>query len=307
MPTSLRTYILIIFLFVVQQCAFGQTTPPEWFTYPKDGEYVGVSIKGNDDYNSQEGEIKSAVISAFMSYFLQNAVNGVRFNQLIQSIKDGECITQNHHTELAYNTVIGYDLVRLEKDAEGHLWVAIKPITDQRSHNLGYFSCFIQQYAQVKEENDKSLCAFKYGVLCKYKSLSGDSIVLDMSCEEKHNNQEPDQFNQHILYQIKTKESRYHIGLEEGMQTLRHCSQPSALISQKVSTKGLGHIEPKTETSTDVGISYWLCNIKTLLNTDLYEEAHQSDAKLLVNTFNKKATKTHATFFHKNTCFMYNQ
>lgn len=302
MQTSRKTYSFILLLFITQLCVYGQTTPPDWFTYPREGEYVGVSVKMSESYG-ENCEVKSAVMSAFLSYFLQKSKKDLRFGQISHSYNSTGVTTTKSSTELHWNEIIGYDLVRLEKDKDGLVWVAIKPITDQKSHNLGYLKLNIKGFEECLKEKNKQSTNASWNATGIYVTLQKDTILFEATCGESYDDQHPNVLHQSVMYNVQT------IG---SFGVLRGNDQPKKLtcnylvpkwMSQQTLSKGLGNITPTKATSSNVGASFLLCQLKALMQPHLYEFKKSATNNLA----DKKATKTHAVFFDQTNCYLYNQ
>ncbi|MBQ8866487.1 MAG: hypothetical protein IJ013_02030 [Bacteroidaceae bacterium] len=301
MKSMCRTYSLLLsVLFTI--ATYGQSTPPEWFTYPKKGEYVGVSVS-LDEKMGHDCEMKSAVMSALISYFLQCEMREVGFKSASQSIQTDSEEYGDQQTRLFWKNIIGYELVRMEKDAEGRVWVSIKPITEQTSHDMGVFSMMMNKSSNWSDKNNSKSVQFVLDLTCCYHTLMGDSVNMNLSWSEAVNGGSP-QPRQAFKYHIATNRSLGSVGLDGKAKISKDKSDgedaPIEWMKNQASSKGYVGDFPYVASYSDLGGSYLLALSEALLSIELYVLNDSNEVEY------KKPTKTVATFFHGDACFMYN-
>lgn len=147
----LKIGVALLLLFVCT-AMHGQSTPPEWFTYPKEGEYVGVSVKMENQVG-RDCEMLSAIQSALLSYLLQNEMEEVVFQDLIRSVSSEGRSVSDALSQLSSRFALGYELVRMEKDTDGRMWVAIKPVADNEMGTFCLVSLSVKGLTELVEKN----------------------------------------------------------------------------------------------------------------------------------------------------------
>lgn len=310
MITIFRKLSIALLTFWVCNALYGQSNPPEWFTYPKEGEYVGVSAKLDKESATQDSYVKSAIMSALVSYFLQSEEKNVAYSSITTGNSNGKTNYYESLSELFTEQFFGYELVRLEKDEEGYVWVAIKPITDQKSLSYGRFAIVAKDISDLKEKDGK-MSSFNKGlnVSCAYETFS-DSIAFNMEWNigmESGTTSEPASFES-FKYIINTDRSPGSVGLDGkdntttvNMSQQEKQSAPLERMHKQAVSKGFTGKKPYTSAQSDKGGAYLLALLDALLQKELYVINHDTN-----RTERKKASKTYATFFSGDECFIFN-
>lgn len=295
--------------------AHGQSTPPEWFTYPKQGEYVGVSVK-MENRVGQDCEMKSAVMSALISYLLQNEMKEADFRELISSVSSEERSKSDALCQLSSRFALDYELVRMEKDADGRVWVAIRTVAD---NEMGTSCLMLLSGKGITELVEKNGEMDSYNMSKMFSCSSvheNDTVVMDLKWEiskeslsdvvKYANQKESSPYPiQSFAYQIETNRSWGNVGLDGKKDTLKAepNKEPAPIewMRKQASEKGYKGILPNSASFSDIGSSYLSALLETLMKSELYvvnPETKQVERK--------KATRTYATFFHEGECFIFN-
>lgn len=293
----------------------GQSTPPEWFTYPKQGEYVGVSVK-MENRVGQDSEIKSAIVSALVSYFLQNEMKEVDFRELITSMSSAERSKSDALSLLSSKYALGYELVRMEKDADGRVWVAIRPVADNEPGTLCQVLLMGEGATEMVEKNGV-VDSYNMSKKLSCASVHGkDTVEIDFTWAIRKESlsdgvrwvkqNDPSSYPvQSFVYRVETSRSGGNVGLDGKKDTLT--AEPSKepvpmeWMRKQASAKGYKGISPNSASLSDLGGGYLSALLETLMKSELYvinPETKQVERK--------KATRTYATFFHEGECFIFN-
>lgn len=304
-----------LLLLLVCTAMHGQSTPPEWFTYPKEGEYVGVSVKMENQVG-RDCEMLSAIQSALLSYLLQNEMEEVVFNELKSGMSSEGRSVSDALSQLSSRFTIGYELVRMEKDADGRVWVAIKPVRDNEMGTLCLVSLSVKELTKQVEKNG-GMDSFTMSKMLSCSSVhERDTVVMDLHWEVSEgslsdgikfiNQKAPSPcLVQSFMYRIDTNHSLGNVGMDGEKDTLkvedRKESIPLEWMVKQASAKGYKGTSPDGASLSDIGGCYLLALLDALMKSERYvinPETKQIERK--------KATKTYATFFYGDECFMFN-
>lgn len=300
---------VILLLLLVSTTSYGQSNPPEWFTYPKEGEYVGVSVNLEGGYTMQDSHIQSAVMSAMLSYFLQHEENKVAFSNVFKGYTYGESSSSNSSSHLFSDFVMGYELVRLEKDKEERVWVSIKPSTEKEALSYGILSFSVENLYETNNKNGNETAYGRTRMSCTYRTLN-DSIALYMELALQINPEQEDNGAQvsspardTFIYRIDSNRS---IGNKykdtPAVNISAQKEQQAEWMTRQALSKGFKGKSPHVASQRDKGASYLLSLLDAMIQRqELYvinPDTHKAERK--------KASKTYATFFSGDECFIFN-
>jgi hypothetical protein len=126
---------------------------PEWFLYPPEGTYAGVSLPLEDTVLAEQ----QAVCVALLSYMLQHH-STMRLNQMANSISDGQVEELRGIKALQMVLPDKYRVTRKAKNKFGEVFVALQEVSF--SGTAGAIVRFEQAYEQKGEESHNSLEEF---------------------------------------------------------------------------------------------------------------------------------------------------
>lgn len=303
---KLKIGVALLLLFVCT-AMHGQSTPPEWFTYPKEGEYVGVSVGAG---NGNDEALKSAEMSALMSYILQQETEGIVLRSLVSSLSDKEEAESILYAECA----IEYELLRVEKGVDGHVWVAINPLKDVQK-DAGILSLSLSK--RMASEKQAGQVVDKHEELflqCLY--VQQDDAVTQQMMWASETKGELEPLN-YFSFKIDTGDSSDNQGESSGdvvSTVVENTTLPNARpqnpesldwMIKNASSKGYKGKTPYKGKIDNMGASYLQALSEALFTTNLYVFG-EGTFGLGEEIKRKKVTKTYATFFHGNECFIFN-